>query len=100
MTPTKPTHKLKAFNKLTGKSAEVGAAWANADGTINVHINPFVTLEAKDHFAFILFPADGSNLTNTAQKKRRTQKSRQQEQRTMEREITDAPGRDYGNDDR
>lgn len=60
---TKPDFWLKAMDKRIGgraATAKVGAAWKNADGSISIDLNAFVTLEtvtrSPKELVLTLFP--------------------------------------------
>jgi hypothetical protein len=55
-----PSHRLKVFDKTTGRSDRVGAGWQNADGTISVVINMNVVLSEATlaDRTLTLFPVD------------------------------------------
>lgn len=53
----KPDYRLAAMNKATDeKNHDVGAAWANPDGSISVTLRPFVTLCSDKNLVLTLFP--------------------------------------------
>jgi hypothetical protein len=54
----KPTHRLKALNKLTNNRCEVGAGWLNANGSISVRLNPCIVLRYDPEIVITLFPVD------------------------------------------
>lgn len=56
--PRQPDFHLKALDKDTDKTAKIGAAWQNENGTISLVLNPFVVLNANDDLLLTLFPAD------------------------------------------
>lgn len=57
-TNKKPDFNVTCYNKETGESGTVGAAWNNDDGSISMKLIPFVRLEQKDGFTFRLFPTN------------------------------------------
>ena len=52
----KPHYRVAALDKKTDDKAPIGAAWVNADGTISVILNPFVTIRADKNLLITLFP--------------------------------------------
>jgi hypothetical protein len=52
----KPTHRLKVLNKQTSQRAEVGAGWANEDGSFSIVLNPCVVLTDDPKYIITLFP--------------------------------------------
>lgn len=56
MSGRKPDYRLGAMNKSTDEKANVGAAWANDDGSLSVVLHPFVTLRADKNLVLTLFP--------------------------------------------
>jgi hypothetical protein len=59
-----PDFKLKAMDKTTGvKSAKIGAAWTNKDGSISVVLDPFVTVTSSPSVLLTLFPWDEKPLS-------------------------------------
>ena len=60
-TPRKPDYNVSAMDKRddTRNNGNIGAAWLNADGTINIKLNPFVVIDTRMHdLAITLFPKD------------------------------------------
>lgn len=59
MTQRPPDYRLR-LKDHRGKSATVGAGWANERGYINMQINPGVVLDWRslDGCTLVLFPAD------------------------------------------
>lgn len=54
---TPPDFTVNVFEKLTGRSANIGAAWKKADGFITIKLNPFVVLDTTNKDLTIqLFP--------------------------------------------
>lgn len=55
----RPDYALSVMNTKTGGRGKVGAAWREKDGSIQIRLNPMVTLtDAWDH-VLMLFPNDG-----------------------------------------
>jgi hypothetical protein len=53
----KPEYRLKAMNKVTGeKCRNAGAGWVNTDGSISVHVEPFIVLRGGSDLVLTLFP--------------------------------------------
>ncbi len=53
-----PDYTLTALSKDTDRKGKVGAGWKNADGSISIVLNCFVTLEAQDGTILRLWPFD------------------------------------------
>lgn len=69
MSKRKPDYWLKAMDKRESRkssSSKVGAAWKNADGSISIDLNAFVTLETvsrhPEDLVLTLFPIDRSEV--------------------------------------
>ena len=54
----RPDYRLKAKCKITGDRTELGAAWVNEDGHINIRIGPHVCLTQDHNILLGLFPVD------------------------------------------
>lgn len=54
----KPDYRLKALNKDTDERNTIGAAWLNADGSINISLEAFIVLQASPHLVLTLFTID------------------------------------------
>lgn len=50
----KPDYRAKAIDKLTDKKGTIGAAWSNADGSISLVLDPFISLHSD--VIITLFP--------------------------------------------
>lgn len=80
MTGRAPDFILKAMNKETDqKSGRIGCAWQNADGSLSLAIDPFVTLTSSAEMVITLFPNDGEPIRRSSYepavpKKARTKK--------------------------
>ena len=66
---TPPDFTVNVFEKLTGRSANIGAAWKKADGFITIKLNPFVVLDTtnKDLTIQLFPPGWKSKKTKTTQ---------------------------------
>lgn len=53
-----PEYRLRAFNKVTGKATNVGAGWANENGSVTIVLDPFVVLKQRAAFSFHLYKTD------------------------------------------
>ena len=54
----KPDYRLKVLNKITEQKGEVGAGWANEDGSISIVLNPCITILGNDSLVLTLFPCN------------------------------------------
>ena len=54
----KPDMRLKFLNKTTSEKGDLGAAWKNDDGTINIRLNAKVVLTQEPDEILTLFPAE------------------------------------------
>lgn len=51
----KPDYRVCALNKITEARGDIGAAWINPDGSINVVFNPFVNVPSNKEILITLF---------------------------------------------
>lgn len=61
----KPDYKLKVLNKKTEDRAEVGAGWANEDGSISSTINICAVITRDPDEVITLFPVDNFRGSST-----------------------------------
>lgn len=54
--PKSPDYKVGCLNKVTGEKGNIGAAWLNNDGTINIVLNNLVVVQASKDLVITLFP--------------------------------------------
>lgn len=54
--PRIPDYKLKALDKSTGQTNEVGAAWENENGSIAIRLNLYIVLHHNPNLVLTLFP--------------------------------------------
>ena len=54
--PRSPDYKVGCLNKVTNEKGNIGAAWINTDGTINIVLNNLVVLPASKDLVITLFP--------------------------------------------
>lgn len=55
MSGRKPDYKIHALNKITEAKGEIGAAWANPDGTITLVFNAFVAVPVSGDVVITMF---------------------------------------------
>ena len=51
-----PTHNLSVMTRDTKRKGRLGAAWLNADGSIDIVLDPGAVLSWKDDLMIKLFP--------------------------------------------
>jgi hypothetical protein len=52
----KPDYRVAAMNKVTDDKSQIGAAWANKDGSITIVLDSFVHLDGGKALLVTLFP--------------------------------------------
>jgi hypothetical protein len=56
---SQPDLVLKAMDKVTGnRSGKIGAAWLNADGSVQLSLDPGVSITYNTDIVYMLFPND------------------------------------------
>lgn len=61
MAGRKPDYNVSALDKATDRRGKIGVAWKQDDGSIQVKLDAFVVLDARQHDLLIaLFPMDGT----------------------------------------
>lgn len=52
----KPDYRVAAMDKRTDAKNNIGGAWKNADGSIAIVIDPFITITGSKDLLITLFP--------------------------------------------